>query len=279
MQAPLQRPVVNVLGVEVDAIDMGAALHMIEGALKSAGKGYVCIAGVHGVMEARRSVRLAEAYAGSLLTVPDGVPLVWVGRNQGHRAMGRVAGPDLMLEIFARPEFAEATHFLYGGTEGVAEELAASLRVRFPHARIVGTGMPPFRELNAEEEDALVERISALKPDIIWMGISCPKQEMFMARYLPRLETKLMFGVGAAFDYHTGRIRDCAPWVKRAGLQWMHRLLQDPRRLWKRYLLNNSGFVYRMALEVFSGRFFAVAAPRKAAPAHRHSDDNLQTTA
>jgi N-acetylglucosaminyldiphosphoundecaprenol N-acetyl-beta-D-mannosaminyltransferase len=205
-------------------------------------------------MEAQRNPQLLEVYSGSVMTIPDGMPLAWVGRMQGHSAMQRVTGPDLMLEVFGRKEFAQATHFLYGGREGIAEELRDKMRQKFPWVKIVGTYTPPFRMLSAPEEEQFIATIATLKPDVIWIGISCPKQEIFMARYLPELETKLMFGVGAAFDYHTGRIRDCADWVKRAGLQWLHRLMQDPRRLWRRYLRNNPAFLWQITLQMLKVR-------------------------
>jgi N-acetylglucosaminyldiphosphoundecaprenol N-acetyl-beta-D-mannosaminyltransferase len=140
-------PAAHVLGVDVDAIDMQGALNRVAAMLQAGGKGYVCVAGVHGIMEAGRSPRLAEVYYGSELTVPDGMPLVWVGRMQGHASMQRVAGPDLMLEIFRRKEFAEVTHFLYGGEAGVADELRDRLQKQFPWVRIVGAETPPFRDL------------------------------------------------------------------------------------------------------------------------------------
>jgi N-acetylglucosaminyldiphosphoundecaprenol N-acetyl-beta-D-mannosaminyltransferase len=124
------------------------------------------------------------------------------------------------------------------------------MQERFPHVKIVGTYTPPFGPMSAEQEREFVGMIKELRPDIVWVGISTPKQERFMARYLPLLDTRLMFGVGAAFDYHTGRIKDCADWIKRCGLQWLHRLLQDPRHLWKRYLRNNPAFMYAIALQI-----------------------------
>ena len=248
------RPAAHVLGVEVDAIDMEGALRRISTLLRCSRKSYVCVAAVHGVMEAQRSPQLLDAYAGSEMTIPDGMPLTWVGHMQGHHAMQRVTGPDLMLEIFRRKEFAQVTHFFYGGREGIAEELREKLTAKFPWTKIVGTYTPPFRELSGPEATGFIETISALKPDIIWIGISCPKQEIFMARYLPELKTKLMFGVGAAFDYHTGHIRDCADWIKRAGLQWLHRLLQDPMRLWRRYLRNNPAFIWRITRQLLRER-------------------------
>jgi len=245
-----ERPYVNVLGVQIEPLAMEPAVARVAEALRENRKGYVCMIGVHGVMEAQRNPSLAAAYANCLIAVPDGMPTVWVGRSQGYEHMQRVAGPDLMLEIFRRREFSGYTHFLYGGKEGIAEELRASFHQRFPWARIVGTYMPPYRELSPREEEEMIGLIRRLKPDIIWVGIGAPKQEQFMNRYLPRLETRLMFGVGAAFDYHTGRIKDCAEWIKRAGLQWLHRLMQDPRHLWWRYLRNNPAFVWRIALQL-----------------------------
>ena len=238
------RSTANVLNVRVDAIDMQRALQGVRQMLDSEQKGYICVAGVHGIMEAQRSKDLASTYGSAEMTIPDGMPLVWVGHAQGHKQMQRVTGPDFMRELFTQPEFATITHYLYGGETGVVELLRAALLRRSPHARIVGMRTPPFRDLTATECTDFIDEIRQLRPDIIWVGISCPKQELFMRNYLPLLDTKIMIGVGAAFDYHTGRIRDSAEWVKRAGLQWLHRLVQDPKRLWRRYLLNNPPFVF-----------------------------------
>jgi N-acetylglucosaminyldiphosphoundecaprenol N-acetyl-beta-D-mannosaminyltransferase len=218
-------------------------------------------------MEAQGDPQLLEVYSNSALTIPDGMPLAWVGRMQGHIGMQRVTGPDLMLEVFRRKEFSEATHFFYGGREGVAIELRDKLQQQFPWVKIVGTYAPPFRELSESEETELFADIAVLKPDIMWIGIGCPKQEIFMARYLSDLETKVMFGVGAAFDFHTGHIRDCADWVKRAGLQWLHRLLQDPKRLWWRYLRNNPLFLWQITLQMLDMR--RSTGRSAAAPPHR----------
>lgn len=244
------RPCANVLGIQVDAFDMERALAQIELGLKSRIKGYICMAGVHGIMEAQRDQAVLKAYSDSWMTLPDGMPTVWVGRWQGHHTIDRVTGPDLMLEIFRRRQFADFSHFLYGGKPGVAQELAAILSRRFPWVRIVDTYTPPFRELSLKEELDLISMVRRSKPSIIWVGISTPRQELFMQRYLPLLETSLVFGVGAAFDYHTGRIKDCAEWIKRAGLQWLHRLIQDPRHLLWRYLRNNPSFVWHIGLQL-----------------------------
>jgi N-acetylglucosaminyldiphosphoundecaprenol N-acetyl-beta-D-mannosaminyltransferase len=246
----------NVLGVGVDAVDMTAALEAIASTLSANMKGYVCATGVHGVMEARRSQRVRAALARASLVVPDGAPTVWMGRLQGFRNMRRVFGPDLMLAVFADPVFRRCSHFLYGGDVGVAEKLRAALCARFPDANVVGTFTPPFRTLNQAEEQELRVLLDHLQPEIIWVGLSTPKQELFMADYLPRLKTKLMIGVGAAFDFHTGRIKDSPAWVKMLGLQWLHRLAQEPRRLWKRYLLNNPVFISQALLQLSRLRRF-----------------------
>jgi N-acetylglucosaminyldiphosphoundecaprenol N-acetyl-beta-D-mannosaminyltransferase len=234
---------VNVLGVGVDPIDMDEAIRILATQIKEEKKGYVCLAGVHGIMEAQRDPGLLSIFADALLVAPDGMPTVWLGWARGFSRMKRVFGPDLMIEIFAREEFRDCAHFLCGGAPGVGERLREEMLRRFPHARILGVYSPPFRKMTAEEERELAATVRSLQPDIIWIGISTPKQERFMARYLPKLDTKLMIGVGAAFLYHTGMIRDSPEWVKRAGMQWLHRLFQEPARLWKRYLLNNPRFV------------------------------------
>jgi N-acetylglucosaminyldiphosphoundecaprenol N-acetyl-beta-D-mannosaminyltransferase len=250
---------VKVLGIPVEPLDMESAVARIQAECDAERKGYVCLIGVHGIMEAHRNPELAQVYARATLMVPDGTPTVWVGRWQGFRKMKRVAGPDLMLELFRRKEFAHCTHFLYGGKQGVAEELYATLTQRFPWVRIVGTYTPPFRDLALEEIESLAARIQALKPDMIWIGISTPKQERFMMRILPLLDSGLMFGVGAAFDFHTGRIKDAPQWVKRTGLQWLHRLIQDPRRLFWRYLRNNSAFLWHISLQLTGLRTYPPA--------------------
>lgn len=245
--APLQTA--NVLNVPIHAINMPAALHHLANVLTNNKRGYVCLAGVHGVMEAQRDTTLIRTYENAALVTPDGMPTVWVGHLQGHKHMQQVTGPDLMLALMQSDDFAHCTHFLYGGKEGVAEELREQLTTRFPHIKIIGTYTPPFGELSLQEERKVIQAINAAKPDILWVGISTPRQERFMENYLPKLDVKLMFGVGAAFDFHTGRISDCAPWIKRCGMQWLHRLLQDPRRLWKRYLRNNPAFLLAITLQ------------------------------
>lgn len=240
----------NVLGVQVSAVNMRAALDFADHCIISKRCGYICFAGVHGVTEALRDPGLRRLVNRALLNAPDGMPMTWVGRLQGHRQMDRVFGPDFMLEFCRLSVSRGYRHYLYGGEPGVAQMLRGALTEKIPGLQVVGVCTPPFRELTPKEERELIGDIQITRPDIVWVGISTPRQEMFMAKYLPRFQVTLMAGVGAAFDYHTGRIRDCPLWMKRAGLQWAHRLYQNPRRLWKRYLRSNLTFVWHIAMQI-----------------------------
>jgi N-acetylglucosaminyldiphosphoundecaprenol N-acetyl-beta-D-mannosaminyltransferase len=253
---PLERPKprlhniprLNVLGVGISCIDLDTAVTLAEEAIENGPRGYVCVTGVHGVMEAQADPEFKKIQNLSLFTTPDGVPLVWLGRFRNY-AIRRVYGPDFMLAMCRISERRGYTHFFYGGKIGVADSLKCSLQKKFPDLQVVGTYTPPFRPLTSKEETELFEIVGAAKPDFFWVGLSTPKQERFMAEYINRLPAKVMVGVGAAFDLHTGGIKDSPAWIKNAGLQWFHRLLQEPRRLWRRYLINNPRFVYRAILQ------------------------------
>ena len=225
-------PRANVLGVGVSAINMAEALRLSERLLRERGKGYVCLTGVHGIMEAQRDDSLRAILNRSFLCAPDGMPTVWVGRLQGHRNMRRVYGPDYMLEMCKMTAPAGIRHFLYGGKAGVASLLKQQLEVMAPGIEIVGTYTPPFRQLTRLEEDAMLAEVNLTRPDIIWIGLSTPKQERFMAQYADRLDACLMVGVGAAFDIHAGLLADAPGWVKSCGLQWLDRLMKEPAPAW-----------------------------------------------
>jgi N-acetylglucosaminyldiphosphoundecaprenol N-acetyl-beta-D-mannosaminyltransferase len=249
-KAPIKPARANGLGVGIHAVNLQTAIEFVENSIRSQSSGYVCVTGVHGVMEANRDPEFRKILDSALLVLPDGMPTVWVGRCQKHREMKRVFGPDFMSEVCSRSSTKGYSHFLYGGKPGVAEDLQDCLERRYAGINIVGTFTPPFRPLNSQEQNNLIGIIAALRPDIVWVGLSTPKQERFMAEMIGRLECKLMIGVGAAFDIHTNRINDAPMWVKNSGLQWMHRLCQEPGRLWKRYLINNSMFLWHLGLQL-----------------------------
>lgn len=242
-------PRFDVLGVQLHAMDLTIATEAVLEAVRDRQRGYVCLTGVHGVSEAQDDPAFRRILNGAFLNTTDGMPLVWLGRRAVSPQVDRVYGPDLMLEIFRATQHTGCRHFFYGGAPGVAEELKSAMESRFPGVQVVGTYCPPFRPLNGEEEAALAELVRAAQPDIIWVGLSTPKQEKFMAEYLPKLETTLMFGVGAAFDFHAGRVSQAPRWIQRSGLEWFYRLCSEPRRLGKRYLKNNPLFVGRLILQ------------------------------
>ena len=244
----------DVLGIKVSAINLKQAVELADQSIASGNKNYICVTGVHGVMEAQSNSEFRRILNHAFLNVPDGMPLTWVGRLQGFREMDRVYGPDFMSAMCQLSIERGYRHFLYGGKPGVAEELKEALQRRFPGLQVVGTYTPPFRILTTEEEEEIVNQIQGSKPHVVWVGLSTPKQERFMVQYLNRLQTPLLVGVGAAFDYHTGRIHDSPEWVKRSGLQWLHRLAQDPRHLWKRYLRNNPVFLWKITLQMLKLR-------------------------
>jgi len=245
---------VKILGVKVHATNMDRAVSRLESAIVDGEKGYVCVTGVQGVMEAQMDADLKAIMNRSLLTIPDGRPTVWVGWLRGQWQMRQVTGPTMMLRICDLSREKGYKHFFYGGNDGVADELKANLTARYPGLKVVGTYTPPFRPLTAEEEADLIRKVAETKPDFFWVGLSTPKQERFMDEYGPKLDTKLMLGVGAAFDMHTGRIQDAPYWMKFTGTQWLHRIYQDPKRLWKRYLVNNPKFVWQITLELLGIR-------------------------
>jgi N-acetylglucosaminyldiphosphoundecaprenol N-acetyl-beta-D-mannosaminyltransferase len=240
----------NVLGIGISAIDMQEAVLRAEQLIRARGRGYICVTGVHGIMEAQRDPALRDILNRAYLCTPDGMPTVWVGRLQGHGSMRRVYGPDFMLEICRRTAQDGLRHFLYGGGPGVAALLQRNLEQRIPGIQIVGTFTPPFRPLTSAEEDELITAIGEAKADIVWVGLSTPKQERFMARMIDRLDIHLMVGVGAAFDIHAGLLADAPAWIKACGLQWLHRLALEPDRLWRRYLANNPRFVWSIGLQL-----------------------------
>jgi N-acetylglucosaminyldiphosphoundecaprenol N-acetyl-beta-D-mannosaminyltransferase len=222
-------PRINVLGVGVSAINLPQATAAIDEALQHRRKGYICFAGVHPVMEANADVGLKRIYNRAFLTTPDGMPMVWLSRWHGARHVSRVYGPDLMIEVFQLSVQRGYRHFFYGGSEGVAEAMRSQMERRFPGLQVTGTFEPPFRELTSAEERQLAEHVRACKPDIMWVGLGSPKQDRFMAEWLPKLDVTLMAGVGAAFNFYTGRVPQAPRWMQRSGLEWLYRCIHEPR--------------------------------------------------
>jgi N-acetylglucosaminyldiphosphoundecaprenol N-acetyl-beta-D-mannosaminyltransferase len=238
---------VDILGVEVSAIDMNAAVAGISTWIGAGQREYVCVTGVHGVIESQRDPSLVEIHNRAGMVTPDGVPLVWCGRYAGAETMNRVYGPDLMLEVMDASVARGWRHFFYGAAPGVVDELSERLTGQFPGLNVVGTFSPPFRDLTETETLDVAARINAARPDIVWVGLSTPKQERWMARFRDLLDSPVLIGVGAAFDMHAGRLRQAPAGMQRAGLEWLFRVMMEPRRLWRRYLKIVPTFLWRVA--------------------------------
>jgi N-acetylglucosaminyldiphosphoundecaprenol N-acetyl-beta-D-mannosaminyltransferase len=248
-------PTRDVLGVPVALVDYEGAIAVMDRLVDTRARGYVCVAPVHALMEARRDPQMLAALHGSTLVVPDGMPVVWAANLLGEQLRDRVYGPELMLRYGRR--CAERGHrvWLYGGRDqGTLAQLALSMRRRHPGIRIVGGHSPPFRALSAAEEDDVVKQINAARPDVLWVGIGVPKQEKWMARMRERLDVPVMCGVGAAFDFHAGRVPMAPRWMQRHGLEWLYRAAQEPRRLLPRYLSTNPAFVAAFARQYLAER-------------------------
>ncbi len=250
-------PRFHVLGVRVDAMQIPDVIARVERWIDSGERGrFIAFTGMHGIMEARQDPRFREVLAAADLVVADGMPLVWLGRLRGFPMKRRVYGPDFLLAFCCVSADAGYRHFFYGGAPGVPEELARRLRRRFPALRVAGTLSPPFRALTPAERDRIRREINEARPDVVWVGLGTPKQEAWMFENRDGLDVPVLLGVGAAFDFHTGRVRQAPVWVREHGLEWSWRLLSEPRRLWRRYLVQGSRFVFSVGLDLLRIRSF-----------------------
>jgi N-acetylglucosaminyldiphosphoundecaprenol N-acetyl-beta-D-mannosaminyltransferase len=244
--APVPPPSVEVLGVPLALTDYERTIDWMDAAIAAGHRGYICVAAVHTVMLCQEDRELREAVLGSDLTVPDGQPLVWAMNALGHDLSNRVYGPDLMARYCERAAQTGARMFLYGGrNQGALVQLALNLRTRYPGLNIVGGYAPPFRPLTDEEESFVLDEINGSRADVVWVGIGVPKQEKWMAAMRDRVRAPVLVGVGAAFDFHAGLVSQAPRWMQSMGLEWAYRLLQEPGRLWRRYLRYNPRFVAR----------------------------------
>jgi N-acetylglucosaminyldiphosphoundecaprenol N-acetyl-beta-D-mannosaminyltransferase len=246
-----------VLGVKVDAVQIPDVISRMSAWIaQRAATHYITVTGMHGVMEAHHSAKFRKVLDDADMVVPDGMPLVWISRLRGYGLQRRVYGPELMLRFCQEAASNGYRHFIYGGDAGVPEQLAARLEALCPGIRIVGMHSPPFRPLTAEEDAAAVDMINRATPDVLWIGLGTPKQDRWMREHRDRLRVPVMVGVGAAFDFLAERKKQAPAWMQEHGLEWLFRLLQEPRRLWKRYLVHGPEFVVLSALELLGLRRF-----------------------
>ena len=241
-------PSYPVLGVPLALTDYEHTLDWIDAAVTADARAYICVAAVHTVMACSEDRELRDAVLAADFTVPDGQPLVWALRTLGHPLQDRVYGPELMDRACARAARTGQRFYLYGGrNQGALAQLTRTLRLRHPGLRIVGGYAPPFRKLTEAEEEAVTADIARSGADVVWVGIGVPKQEKWMARMRDRVQAPVFVGVGAAFDFHAGLVPQAPARLQRYGLEWLFRLMQEPRRLWRRYMRYNPRFVLGFA--------------------------------
>ncbi len=238
-----QIPVCNIMGVNIAAINMKWLLKYIEENLKQIKGDYICVSNVHTTVISYENSRYCAIQNNGLMAIPDGGPLSTVGRKRGYKDMERTTGPDLMGEIFKLSVKNSYRHFFYGSKEETLELLRKKLNVNYAGIQIVGMYSPPFRKLTEKENKEIIEKINETEPDFVWVGLGAPKQEEWMAQQQGKING-LMIGVGAGFDYYAENIKRAPEWMQKSNLEWLYRLLQDPKRLFTRYLHTNSSFIW-----------------------------------
>jgi N-acetylglucosaminyldiphosphoundecaprenol N-acetyl-beta-D-mannosaminyltransferase len=240
----------DVVGVRTHAVQIGDVVARMEEWIRNRdGCHSIAATSMHGIVEAQRDLAFKEILNSADLVVPDGMPLVWVGRHKGHHLPRRVYGPDLMLDFCEQTAGHGYRHFFYGGEPGVPERLAESLKRRFPTMEVCGAFSPPFRALAPEVDQEIVTMISRAAPDVLWVGLGTPKQERWMHEHRDKLHVPVLVSVGAAFDFLSRRRNQAPRWMREHGLECLFRLLQEPRRLWRRYLIDGARFVTYIGLE------------------------------
>jgi N-acetylglucosaminyldiphosphoundecaprenol N-acetyl-beta-D-mannosaminyltransferase len=228
-------PRVNILGVHISAVNMDQALETIGGWIARREPNYVCVTPAHTVMDCHWNPGLRRVFNDSGLTTPDGMSMVWLLQMHGYRHVRRVYGADLLWEACRISAARGWRHYFYGGLPGVGEALGAVLQERFPDLQIAGCESPPFRALTTTEDHAISERIRLSRADVVWVGTGSPRQEQWMAAHVGKMDAPVLIGVGAAFDFLSGRKKQAPRWMQRSGMEWAFRLATEPRRLWRRY--------------------------------------------
>lgn len=244
---------VRVLGAPIDVLSWERALSRIGHWASQRQSRYVCITNAHSVVTGRQQAEFAQVLAGADMVTPDGAPVAWMMKRLGHATQQRINGPDLMIKYCELAAQRRESIFLYGGEPTTLARLQEILLARFPGLQIAGAISPPFRAATPQEAAATVDAINNSGAGSVWVSLGCPKQEYWMAAHRGRINA-VMVGVGAAFDYHAGTITRAPLWMQQSGLEWLHRLCSEPRRLWRRYLVTNTLFIVGAARQLMGGR-------------------------
>ncbi len=244
---------VKVISLNVNVCNHDSAIRKISELVGKGTGGYVCFSTVHMVMESYDDAEYGAKVNAADFIIPDGMPLVWMQKLQGVHGAKRVRANDLMIMLCAFAEKNDLTVGFYGGKQTVIDAIRHRAKVDFPQLEIVYAFSPPFRPLTVEEDAEITAEINAKKPDLLFMGLGCPKQENWMAAHKDKLKT-VMLGVGASFDFYAGNVKESPEWLGRLGLEWLFRLIQEPRRLWRRYLILNPRFVWLAAMQLIRSK-------------------------
>lgn len=243
---------VDVIGSRISACGLEMALTALSARLAEGSGGYVCFTNVHATVEGQRDREFRAITNASFLSMADGKPVYWAGRAKGARAIGHAPGPDFLLAALRR--FPQRRHFFFGSTAAVVQQLVEKLRGLVPGLQVCGVLSPPFRPLSDAEKQQHYAIIRNSGAEFVWVGLGAPKQEQWMRDAAAALKPAVLFGVGAAFDFHSGNLRRAPEFMGRLGLEWLYRLSQEPRRLWRRYLVTNSLFLAYLARDFIFGR-------------------------
>lgn len=255
---------IKILKTRVDALQIPDIIQYMEDCIaKNTRHNYIIVANVDTIMQSKFNSQMQEAVNASSLSAPDGFPLLVMQRLYGNPLKKRAYGPDLMKDFLRISEEKKYSHFFYGATEAALSKLTNNLKALFPKVLIRGAYSPPFRPLAPDEDKSIMEMINKAAPDVLWVGLGCPKQELWMHSHREKLNVPVMVGVGAAFDFLAGTKPQAPRWVRESGFEWLFRLITEPKRLWRRYLVNDSLFIYYAGIELFLHRFRPVKNPSK----------------
>ena len=253
MADAIERVREQVLAAPIDVLSWDTALERISGWARHHESRYICITNVHSVVTATQDPAFGQIVQGADMVTPDGAPVAWMLRKLGHTSQERINGPDLMWKYCALAAERGESIYLYGGSPETQSILQGVLASHFPALKVAGAYSPPFRPLTAAEDADIISTINASGAGSVWVSLGCPKQEMWMAEHRGKINA-VMVGVGAAFDYHAGTIQRAPLWMQHAGLEWLHRLCSEPRRLWRRYFVTNSLFILLASKQLLGQR-------------------------
>ncbi len=246
---------ISILGTKVNIVQIPGVISLMKRWIEEKTTGnYIVISNANDVVTSREDIKVREAVNNSSLSVPDGISLVMLARLYGYNLKKRVYGPDLMLEFLKISENKGYSHFFYGSTNDTLNKLILNLKKKFAKLKIIDSYSPPFRDIDNEEDKAIVDRINRASPDVLWVGLGCPKQQLWMYEHRDKLKVPVMVGIGAAFDFLAGTRKQAPKWMQRLGLEWLFRLITEPRRLWKRYLIGNTMFIWLILKQLIKNK-------------------------